>query len=151
MYKETGGGTSSSSVMTTFRGDTGHQERHGLRLRVALPLSDLSGSQMWRAGRKPAIVEVKLYSKTYRLQLPCSWAAHYEAEWCSRCMQSVARSGDAHVSCVRTISLFMPQEAASGQTSRSVANVLGNACPQRPTGSFVQIVRYGRERRGTSD
>lgn len=154
MYKGTGRETSCSSAMTTFRGDTGHQERHDLRLRVTSPLSDLSGGQMWRAGRKPAIVEVMLYSKTYRLQFPCFWAAHYEAEWCSRCMQSVARSGDARVSCVRTSPLFVPEEAASGRPSRAVANVLRKACLQRATSGFVKRVklfRYRHELRGTND
>ena len=50
-----------------------------------------------------------------RLQFPCIWATHYKAEWCSRCMQSVARSGDARVSCVRASSLFAAGKAVCGR------------------------------------
>ena len=50
-----------------------------------------------------------------RLQFPCIWVTHYKAEECSRCMQSVARSGDARVSCVRKNSLFAAEEAVCGR------------------------------------
>ena len=50
-----------------------------------------------------------------RLHFPCIWATHYKAEECSRCMQSVARSGDARVSCVRESPLFAVGEAVCGR------------------------------------
>ena len=50
-----------------------------------------------------------------RLQFPCIWVTHYKAEKCSRCKQSVARSGDARVSCVRASSLCAAGEAVCGR------------------------------------
>ena len=50
-----------------------------------------------------------------RLEFPCIWATHFKAEECSRCMQSVARSGDARVSCVRASPLFAAGEAVCGR------------------------------------
>lgn len=59
-----------------------------------------------------------------RLQFPCIEATHCKAEECSRCMQSVARSGDARISCVRASPLFASQEAVCRRLCVARVNVL---------------------------
>ena len=80
-----------------------------------------------------------------RLHFPCIWATHYKAEKCSRCMQSVARSGVARVSRVRASSLFTAGEAVCGR----LCVVRSTCCElylQRRMCAFIRFVRHVRGR-----
>jgi hypothetical protein len=113
---------SCSPEMTTFWKRHGSARKASHTLKTAAAIVHRVSKAIVASGPRLLHCRGRSVLRGSRLEFPCIWATHYKAEECSRCMQSVARSGDARVSCVRTSPLFAAGEA-----------VCGRVCVVRPT------------------